>query len=73
MKAEKRVATEEDLRQAGIKGSTTPSAKRVPSHSSLEEGSLSCGGGSDIFANSRTWRCRLGKLSLTPLGKTALL
>ena len=44
MKAEKRVATQEDLRQAGIKGSATPSAKRVPSHSSLEEGSLSLRG-----------------------------
>jgi len=73
MKAEKRITTEEDLRQAGIQGSTTPSAKRVLSHSSLEGGSLSLRGRQRYFANSKTWRCRLGKLSLTPLGKTALL
>ena len=49
MKPERRVATEEDLRQAGIKGSATPSAKRVPSHSSLEEGSLSLRGRQRYF------------------------
>ena len=32
MKAEKRVATQEDLRQAGIKGSTTPSAEAAATH-----------------------------------------
>ena len=73
MKAEKRVATEEDLRQAGIKGTTTPSAKRVPPRSSLEEGSLSLRGGRDIFANLRTWRHCLRKLGLTVFGKAALL
>jgi len=49
MKPERRVATEEDLKQAGIKGSATPAAKRVPPHSSLEEGSLSLRGRQRYF------------------------
>jgi hypothetical protein len=49
MKAEKRITTEEDLRQAGIQGSTTPSAKRVLSHSSLEGGELEFAGAAEIF------------------------